>query len=57
MSALASTPLDRTSVLLSEGVFDLLQGFAGSPAILLVPITGGLVVASGIIFILVKSAG
>ena len=57
VGAAVSTSLDNTSLQLSEGAFDLLQAFAGSPAILLVPIGGGLVIASIIIFILVKSAG
>ncbi|KAL1523658.1 hypothetical protein AB1Y20_018593 [Prymnesium parvum] len=55
--SLSSSALEHMTTLLGEGVFDLLQDFAGSPAILLVPIGAGLLVASVIIFILVKAAG
>lgn len=57
LDSVASASLDHTSVLLSEGFLDVLQGFADSPAILLIPIGAGATVASIIIFILVKSAG
>ena len=57
---LAATPISGAlplpSVLVAEGVFDLIEGFAGSPLVLLVPIGAGTLVAFGIIFVLVKSA-
>ena len=45
-----------SAVLLSDAV-DTLQGFAMNPLILLLPIGAGTLVAAGIIYILVKSAG
>lgn len=45
-----------SSVLIGD-VFDAISGFAGSPAILLVPISAGALIAGLIILILVKSAG
>ena len=61
--AVASVPLMHaataalpSSLLLSDA-FDMISGFAGSPLILLLPIGAGTLVASIIIFILVKSAG
>ena len=58
---LAATPISGAelplpSVLVAEGVFDLIEGFAGSPLVLLVPIGAGTLVAFGVIFVLVKSA-
>merc|ERR1719401_761503 len=48
--------LPLPSVLLGEGVFDLIEAFADSPLVLLIPIGAGALVAFGIIFVLVKSA-
>ena len=48
--------LPMPSLLLGEGIFDVLAGIAGSPIILLVPIGAGTLVALGIIWVLVKSA-
>jgi len=46
------------SQLLSDGgVFELIQSFGNTPLVLLIPIGAGTVVAFGIIFVLVKSAG
>ena len=62
VAPLDALPLDAaafafpTSLLLSD-VFDGLQSFAASPAILLVPIGAGTLVAMAIIYVLVKSAG
>ena len=58
---LAATPISGAelplpSALVAEGIFDVLEGFVGSPLILLVPIGAGSLVAFGIIFVLVKSA-
>jgi len=53
---LAGAELPLPSLLLGEGLFDLLAGLAGTPLILLIPIGAGSLVAFGIIFILVKSA-
>lgn len=55
--AAASVSASLPSTVLVSEVFDSLQGFAGSPAILLLPIGVGSLVAAGIIFVLVKSAG
>jgi hypothetical protein len=38
-------------------VFDAISGFANSPAVLLIPIGAGSLVAAAIIYVLVKSAG
>ena len=48
--------LPMPSLLLGEGIFDVLAGIAGSPIILLIPIGAGTLVALGIIWVLVKSA-
>lgn len=58
---LAATPISGAelplpSVLMAEGVFDLIEGFASSPLVLLIPIGAGGLVAFGVIFVLVKSA-
>lgn len=58
---LAATPISGAelplpSVLVAEGVFDLIEGFASSPLVLLIPIGAGGLVAFGVIFVLVKSA-
>jgi len=55
-AAAAATAALPASVLVGD-IADVLQGFAGSPLILLVPMGAGALVASIIIFILVKSAG
>ena len=55
VTASASTALPAT--LLLSDVVEQLQGFGGSPLILLLPIGVGTLVASGIIYVLVKSAG
>mgnify|MGYP004388443201 CR=1 FL=1 len=54
-SSLGSVALPTS--LLTSDAFDAIAGFADSPAILLLPIGGGILVASLIILILVKSAG
>ena len=60
-SMLAPVPLDAAaslpSTLLLSDTLDALQGFVGSPLILLIPIGAGSLVAAGIIWVLVKSAG
>lgn len=59
LSSLPSVGVATTqlpSLLLSDGLVDLLGGFIGSPLILLVPIGAGAAVAFAIIFVLVKSA-
>ena len=43
--------------LLVADVFDAISGFANSPAVLLIPIGAGSLVAAAIIYVLVKSAG
>jgi hypothetical protein len=43
--------------MLVASAFDTIVGLAQSPLILLVPIGAGTLVAAGIIYILVKSAG
>ena len=53
VDAAASLP---STLLLSDAV-DAISGFATNPLILLVPISAGGIVASIIIYILVKSAG
>uniref|UniRef100_A0A6T7FYM7 Uncharacterized protein n=1 Tax=Coccolithus braarudii TaxID=221442 RepID=A0A6T7FYM7_9EUKA len=54
----ASPPLaSMLPMVLTSDIIDALAGFANSPAILLIPIGAGTVVASLIILILVKSAG
>ena len=58
---LAATPISGAelplpSALVAEGIFDVIEGFVGSPLVLLVPIGAGSLVAFGIIFVLVKSA-
>jgi len=53
-SALTSLP---TTLLADSSPLDFLVAFANSPAILLLPIGAGSVVAGLIIFVLVKSAG
>jgi hypothetical protein len=52
-SAAASMP----ATMLLGDAFDALSGFLGSPAILLIPIGAGSLVASLIIWVLVKAAG
>ena len=52
---LTGAELPMPSLLLGEGIFDVLAGIAGSPIILLVPIGAGTLVALGIIWVLVKS--
>ena len=59
LSSLTSVGVATTqlpSLLLSDGLVDVLGGFIGSPLILLVPIGAGAAVAFAIIFVLVKSA-
>ena len=56
LPAAAATAAPATALLVAD-VLDTLQGFAGSPLLLLVPIGAGTLVASIIIYLLVKSAG
>ena len=56
VTPISGAELPMPSVLVAEGIFDLLEAFAGSPLVLLIPIGAGGLVAFGIIFVLVKSA-
>ena len=56
-SEIAASSAVQTSTVLIGDAFDIISGFANSPAVLLVPIGAGSLVAGLIIFILVKAAG
>jgi len=49
--------VDMPSTLLAADLIEVFQGFADSPAILLIPIGAGALVAALIVTVLVKSAG